>query len=353
MTPEKYDQLLALYRGQLHGTAREELETELKSDASLQADYEDLILIENLSIEHKLAEVEVISQQSFITYQKREAVKKGAIALMGLLGVVAIVYYFYSTTEKESLKPHPLPVQQIKQAKIESDKITNIKKESVSKVVKTKNEVIAKPAIKEFHTKINKDEKTEKPVAPETQKAIETKNTALKIEDKPTLTKAIDPCIDKPLQVTLIPEATCPDEANGRVTLKINGGNPPISQKVVNFNLNEYGQNYLEKGDYQAIVEDSKHCQSIIPFVIGEKVCATDYEFNPSQGQTIHFDNTIGLLQVLTKTGQLYYETNLDEINRFDWNGRNNNDDIIPGFYSYRVINEQKEVKFGTITITQ
>lgn len=349
ITPEKYDQLLALFRGQLHGAAREELEAELQSNPTLQADYEDLIFIEKLTVEHKLAEVETISQQSFVAYRKKEVVKKGSIALLGLLGVAAIGYYFYPSPEKEALKLPTKGVQTITETVIEPEKSIEVKEPIQKKArIEAPLQQLEKPTTITIVTSVEEEKKTL--ITIKTESAAD--NTSL-VEEKSKQTKTVDPCLQNPLQVSTKPEATCPDEANGKVIIKTSGGTPPITQKVVDLEQNEYSTNYLEQGNYQVLVEDSKHCKSTIRFTIEEKVCATDYDFNPSQGQTLRFDNTVGLLQILTKTGHRYFEIELDENSNFEWNGRNNKEELIPGFYTYRVLSQQKEVKFGTITITQ
>lgn len=353
MTPEKYDQLLALFHGQLPSAAREELEAELQANPSLQADYEDLILIERLAVEHKIAEVETISQQAFTKHKKRERIKKGAIVLVGLLGIAAVSYYFYPSPEKTSTTNPVIPVEVLKPIVVEPQNTIEPEKESLQKVIKTEESEIQLPAKKEIIKTVNNQPDTITPATVAVKQEIETKKTPQPVEENPEPTIPLDPCVENPLQVTVSSQSSCPDEATGKVIIKIIGGTPPVSQKIIDLDQNEYGTHYLISGNYQAIITDNKHCKSVISFTIDEKICAVDYEFNPSQGQTLHLNNISGLLQVRTKTGQLYYETIIDETDNFEWDGRNNSEALIPGFYTYRILSKQKEVKFGTITITQ
>lgn len=151
--------------------------------------------------------------------------------------------------------------------------------------------------------------------------------------------------------------ATCDGDETGSISLKsCTGGVAPYKVNLFDKNGDKLSSNYnLQVGEYLAIIQDAKGCQSKQELLVPKKDCAKDYVFNPFNGVELEIPlaGKSGVISIQDRLGVLYAQFTFSDETVFKWNGLSKNGDIKEGFYNFAIEYTDKSISIGTISIVR
>jgi hypothetical protein len=364
MTFETYELLSNYLNGSLSASERASLEMRLSQDATLQSQLEDLALIENVSIENKLAQVKALCKDEFALIKRHSIIKKTAYIAVGAL-ILALATSFWLDSKKENDSPIEQESIETKNTILPSKKTTSLiiaQESTPEKAILKSPKQISANSSKQEHSLITEEKpevvkRLEELLLLTPEKKKEMMARALILKDNPNLEKEkialIDSCALNPMKISSQTQASCIGEKTGQVIVDIKNGYPPYNKTLRNSRNENLSFFNLDKGEYQLTIKDSKSCVQNLKVIIDSKTCSKNLLLNLSQDNYYTFESQKGVLKVQYQNGNTYFEKELDPNLDFDWDGKSSNGELKTGLFIYRIEFEGKQTKFGTITIIE
>lgn len=368
-----FEKIERYLQGEMNPEERTDFERELRKDSELQKKYELHVAANELLLERRLQKVRAKTKaHSNKKISSGKTLIYATTTLVGLALLSTIFFYTTSTTSEDggvlttdsiiintSKKPDDLRKVITKQDSSAYDtlvkNVQNRDKSPTSRVdviYKGIQEQDKKDSLQELQPKKKQSEVDTTVQDQVNKKSVSTENTN---ESKPTNQQKPISCEDYVLHFDVDTKNTCAGEETGSASIQVeNKKTAPYQFNITNEYDEEVNSSGLAKGSYSIYITDKNGCKSnSLGFYIEEDFCLDDYIINTSYQETLLLPKSENkyVFRVYDKTGQLYYTRKVEEQENLEWNGRNSNGQITPGYYLIQVELEQGDLKKGSITI--
>ena len=350
-----HDILSAYIKGELSAQENAHVYKQIQSDPAFKIEYENILLVNDLVLQHKITSIQNICNEEFQSFERRNKLKKYMFATSAFLVIGTAVFYWLANTPKIA-KPkqtetelEPTIIKEPKETIIETPvfkekhSIKPLEKLKVTEKKQTIDTNVVSTATNKQPDKESKIDETAE---------INTDKTMAVARPKPSL--ATDKTINCEQNVpnwSLEPNSTCTNSKDGTVVLHLQNEESIGSTKILSMDKEEMNNNDLAAGNYTFEIVDLRNCRYTKSFRIDTKLCPVDYKLNPDFGEDIDFSGKEGILSISNQAGELYFQANLEQLDNYRWNGRSNNGNIDDGLFIFRIEKDNQQIEFGTITI--
>jgi|GEM_PF-1522383 len=391
---DKQDQLFeyiyAYFEGESDAVSRQEFESKLENDPELRKKVEQYKQIPELVVRHRLLKVRQILDSEHARYSESTSGtngpgKKGLLTIVLTVCLVSSLIGFYNFSKSKStptgtITPKPVTVD----SSLTTDfRGTEQHKETVytipadshkASIARKPSEALAKaepltasdtdtfvpvpdslPGIKLPET-ITISGQTEGIGSVIPDKAAEpvynTGKANLQTEDAPaSLTASCSLTTRATIQI----RNTCYQEATGKITVSFPDEQESFRVTINHQQVYSNQAEYLQAGIYQLRVTDLHGCQSDYQAEVKEEFCHKDFVLNPNTGQfwDTPFYDFSGILTIFDKNGKIVCKKHIPDHSVWQWGGRQDDGQLIPGYYLFSLHYENGTIYQGSITVAQ
>lgn len=369
-----FDKIERYLQQEMKPEERTSFEQALKKDVLLQKQYEHHVAANELLLERRLLKVRAKTK----VYSTKKASSGKAIiygtALVGFLALLTTIIFFTTSTSTEDtsiLSTDSIIINTTKKSDpafkaVILDKDSSAYDTLIQTVQnRDKNPKSQVDLIYESIQQKDKLKKEKKDAETKAKKDSIVQDKKIKKQNDPktvnseTVNKSPEPevisCDDYIIHFNVETKNSCFDKELGSVSIKVETQDmAPYTYHVFNEYEEKVSTHDLGKGSYSVYITDKNGCKSnSLGFFIEEDLCLGDYLINTTYNETFllkemkdkyHF-------KVYDKAGKLYYEQQVKEYEMLEWDGKNNKQQIIAGYYLVKVEFTDGDVKKGSITI--
>lgn len=365
-----YEHIEDFLNGRLNPSEQEAFALQIELNPDLAQQVEAHQLANELVLEHKLLDVKTILNEEIRKTERWKNIRKAIAIGAGIVAAVMLITFLSvkknevtesgssiapenktktlaagsqkktESIEQDKRQPASSPEQVIHQAKsspVESVSDQTVEEEKapvISDTVAIDQEVKVDPVVASADTMAKADQENKQ-----------------KTDSAPA-----DPCATAIISAKISTEAACEQEKNGRINLRITGGNSPYSSNIINKEGEIVSGNNLPAGIYKIAIQDAKGCTKTYPeVIITEKACVKEYSFNPFIGEVFEIPaySQEGVFEVYDNTGKLLLSKILTSGSNDTWDGSSMTGEVTTGYFMFRIKYSDNKQKQGYITIVR
>ncbi len=385
---DKQDQLFeyiyAYFEGESDAVSRQEFESKLKSDSEFRKKVEQYKQIPELVVRHRLLNVRQILDSEHARYSESTSGtngpgKKGLLTVVLAVCLVSGLIGFYNFSKSKSIPTdtvtpqpatadssltadfggseqhketvytppadsHKAPIAGMPSESLTDSYVDTFVPDPDSLPGTTLPETIAISGQTEGAGSVIPD-KVAEPV-------YHTEKANLQTEDAPAnLTASCSLTTRAMIHI----RNTCYQEATGKITVSFPDEHESFRVTINHQQVYSNQAEYLQAGIYQLRVTDLHGCQSDYQAEVKEEFCHTDFVLNPNTGKfwDTPFYDFSGILTIFDKNGKIVCKKHIPDHSIWQWGGRQDDGQLIPGYYLFSLHYENGTIYQGSITIAQ